>query len=101
MSEAPWFVLGFTAEDITVCWQHWRLAMDFHRAFEAEGLPPSFGVVEAVGEGDFILHWYVSVEAARVLDRHDVSWRRFIVSEAMQTPADAHPALSGIGHVQP
>ena len=100
MGDSTWVTLGFTAEDITVAWQHWRLAIEFHGALEADGLPPSFGVLEAPGWGPHLLYWFVSREAARTLDRHDVAWRRFVVRTDLTPPDDAHAALSGIGHVR-
>jgi hypothetical protein len=87
------FILGFTDEDVSGCWQHWRLATEVGSAFEAEGLPVSFGVTEGPGEGRHLLHWYVSAEAARVLDRRGVGWRRFLVAECDEAPRDCHPAL--------
>jgi hypothetical protein len=35
----------------------------------------------------------VSAEAARVLDRRGVGWRRFLVAECDEAPRDCHPAL--------
>jgi hypothetical protein len=90
-----YYTLGFTGDDITGAWQHWRLAQEFHRAFEAHGLPPSFGVVEAAGEGEHPLYWFVSAQAAEILDRHDVEWRRFLVRTDLVAPRNARPALSG------
>jgi hypothetical protein len=89
------FTLGFTSDDVVGGWQHWRLGMECGRAFEAEGLPASFGILEAPGEGRHILYWFVSRRAAQLLDRHDVPWRRFLVRTDLKAPPAAHPALTG------
>lgn len=99
MTNSGWLTLGFTAEDVTIAWQHWRLAVEFHGALEAEGLPPSFGIFEAPGRGKHMIYWFVSLETARILDRHDVGWRRFFVRTDLSPPPESHPALSGAGHV--
>jgi hypothetical protein len=86
---AGMFVLGFTDEDVTGGWQHWRLATEFGAAFEADHLPASYGVVEAPGEGRFLVQWYLRADAAAVLDRHNVGWRRFLIGRADHAPAGA------------
>jgi hypothetical protein len=89
------FTVGFTCDDVVGAWQHWRLGMECARVFEAEGLSPSFGIVEGPGEGDYMIYWFVSGAAARLLDLHDVNWRRFLVRTDLIAPIGAHPALSG------
>jgi hypothetical protein len=84
------FILGFTDEDVTVGWQHWRLARECGGAFEAEGIP-SFGVLETAGEGRYLVQWYLCSEAADVLDRHGVDWRRFLIGEEAAAPPNAYP----------
>jgi hypothetical protein len=87
------FILGFTDEDVTGSWQHWRLATEFGSAFEAEGLPVSFGVVEGPGEGRYLIHWYLRPDAAAVLDRRGVGWRRFLTGERDVAPPGCHAPL--------
>jgi hypothetical protein len=84
------FVLGFTDEDVTTSGQHWRLAAQFGHAFDAEDLPPSYGVLECAGAGRYLVQWYLRPEAAAILDRHRVDWRRFMIGHADEAPADAH-----------
>ena len=95
---ADWVTLGFTAEEVTGAWQHWRLALEFHAAFEAEGLPPSFGVLEGAGRGPHMIYWFVSRDAIAVLERHDVAWHRFFVCARARPPRGCRPALCGVGH---
>jgi hypothetical protein len=93
------FVLGFTDEDVTGCWQHWRLAKEFGCAFAAEDLPPSFGVLEAPGQGRYLVHWYLRPDAAAVLDKHGVNWRRFMVGCGEQAPDGAYPPITAGNHM--
>jgi hypothetical protein len=79
MQKPVGFVLGFTGDDVVGAWQHWRLRMECARAFAAEGLPEGFGIEERPGEGVHLICWSVSERAARVLDRHGVGWRRFLI----------------------
>src|SRR5579859_4952275 len=88
------YVLGFTDEDVTGGWQHWRLATEFGSAFEDEGLPTSFGVVEGPGEGRFLIQWYLRRDAAEVLERHGVDWRRFLVGERDAAPGGCHVTIT-------
>jgi hypothetical protein len=76
------FILGFTDEDVVTAGQDGRLAMECGSAFEAEGLPAGFGIRQTAGEGRFVVQWYVQEEAAKVLDRHQVGWRRFVVGRS-------------------
>jgi hypothetical protein len=78
------FILGFTDEDVTTAGQVGRLAMECESAFEAEGLPPGFGICDSAGQGRFLMLWHVQEEAAEVLDRHQVAWRRFVVSRSVE-----------------
>jgi hypothetical protein len=94
MERASCFTLGFTCDDVVGAWQHWRLGMECARAFQAAGLRASFGIVEAPGEGQHMLYWFVSGRAAKVLDEHDINWRRYLVRTDLAAPPDAHAALS-------
>jgi hypothetical protein len=87
------FKLGFTDEDVTGGWQHWRLATECGSAFESEGLPASFGVLEAAGEGRYLVEWFIKPEAALVLDKHQVAWRRFLIGQAETAPRGAYPPM--------
>jgi hypothetical protein len=80
-----WSTLGFTYEDVVGAMQDWRLACECARAFAAEGRAP-FGILEAPGEGDHMTHWFISAEAAALLDRHGVDWRRFFVRAQDSAP---------------
>jgi len=86
------FILGFTDEDVTGGWQHWRLATECGAALEAEGLPVSRGVWETVGEGRYLVEWYLEDELAAIFDRHGVGWRRFVIGQGPGR-REGHPPL--------
>jgi hypothetical protein len=87
------FILGFTDEDVTGAWQHWRLATECGSAFEDEGLSASFGILESPGQGRYLVQWYVCDDAASILDRRAVNWRRFLIGQQPQAPRGAHAAV--------
>jgi hypothetical protein len=87
------FILGFTDEDVTGSWQHWRLATECGCALEAEGFPISYGLREAAGEGRYFLYWYLQDDLAAILDRHGVGWRRFLVGHSAIDPGRGHSPL--------
>lgn len=88
------FILGFTDEDVTGGWQHWRLATECGRALEAEGLPVTHGVWETPGEGRYWLEWYLQDDVAAILDRYGVDWRRFLIAVTDRERGIGHPPLT-------
>jgi hypothetical protein len=92
-----WYVLGFTPDDVVATWQDSRLAHDFVRAWEADGRPAGFRVLQGGGEGIHLVHWYVDEAAVLLFDRHGVDWRRFLVGERAAPPAEARDALVRAG----
>jgi hypothetical protein len=103
MSDARrWFVLGFTADEIVGCWQDSRLAGECVRAWQAEGKPTDFSILQSTsGDGEHMLLWFVNEVAARLLDVHTVGWRDFLISERAEVPAGAHNPLTEEAHVGP
>jgi hypothetical protein len=95
MAPSSWFVLGFTSDDIVGAGQDWRLAEEFVKAWRAAGEPPGFSVVQAGGDGIYMLYWFVSEAAARVLDEQSVEWRNRVLGTRLQPPKNAHNALKG------
>jgi hypothetical protein len=93
---AVWSVLGFSYDDIVVAMQDWRLAQECARAFRAEGRAP-FGILESPGEGEHLTHWFISDDAAALLDRHGIQWRRFLVRTQEAAPPAAHPVVVQTG----
>jgi hypothetical protein len=89
-----WLVLGFTPDDVVVCWQDARLASACVHALNAAGRPSEFRIFQSSGDGDYLLTWYVNETAARVLDTHAVPWRSFIIGEAAASPAGARSPLA-------
>jgi hypothetical protein len=87
-----WFILGFTADDVVGGWQDSRLAEASVNAWRAAGRPDRFDIREAPGSGPHLTHWFVSEEAALILDGAPGSWRRFLIGEGAP-PAAARPVL--------
>jgi hypothetical protein len=87
------FILGFTDEDVTGGWQHWRLATECGSALEAEGLPVSYGVSETAGEGRYLIEWQLQDDVAAIFDRHGVGWRRFLIAVSNLERGAGHPPL--------
>jgi hypothetical protein len=90
---ANWFVLGFTADEIVSGRQDGRLAQECLAAWQSAGWPTSFEIMQATGDGELIVKWFVNVEAALVLDAHGVHWRGRICGEQPAPPADATSLL--------
>jgi hypothetical protein len=89
-----WFILGFTADDVVTMEQDVRLARECVRA----GAPATLDIRQGPGGGEHLLYWYVNEPAAAILDAHDVDWRRFVIGERPDEPADAHPVLKPEPH---
>jgi hypothetical protein len=89
----PWFVLGFTIDDVVGGGQDRRLAEEVGRAWQAAGGPALPQVVHGAGRPPHVSYWYVSPGTADVLDQLEVDWRRFVVGRAMP-PADAPAAIA-------
>jgi hypothetical protein len=88
-----WSVVGFTSDDVIVCFQDARLAEASIRAWRRAGRPAGFRILEAGGGGPHLTYWFLSPDAARVLDQEGVDWRRFLVGEEAAPPANAHDVL--------
>lgn len=86
-------VLGFTCDDIIGGWQDSRLAEACTEAWNAEGKPAEFRIWQSAGEGEYFIHWYLGSAEARVLDRHRVEWRQFLIGERVGIPRDVLPVL--------
>jgi hypothetical protein len=81
-----WYLLGFTADAVAGAQQHVRMAEACFNAWRAAGRPTGFRICETSGEGEYILHWFVSAVAAAVLDAQRVPWRDFVIGQR-DTPA--------------
>lgn len=93
MGEPRWFMLGFTSDDVVVASQDSRLALECGRLWEASGRPAGFRILQAAGEGEHLIHWFVDEATAEVLDRENVGWRRFLLGERAAVPPDARDVL--------
>jgi hypothetical protein len=90
----PWFVLGFSSDDIIGGSQDMRLAESCNATWIAAGRnPPRLRIWQGPGEGEHFIYWYLDMDVAQFLDRHSVDWRRFIVGERGELPAAARPLL--------
>lgn len=89
-----WYVLGFTPDDVVMAWQDSRLARECVHAWQAEGRPDGFRVLQTAGEGDHLVYWFVCEDAAKILDGHGVDWRRFLVGTRPLAPPDARDVLT-------
>jgi hypothetical protein len=99
--EDQWFVLGFTAEDVTTAQQDSRLAQACVGAWRAAGEPPEFTILEAPGDGDHLLLWFVSGASAPILDEHEPGWRRFVIGTLGAPPPGARPFFFSEGTRRP
>lgn len=88
-----WFKLGFTYEDVVGAWQDWRLAQEIARATDGATRVVEEGILESPGNGEHLVWWYVSSEAAALLDARQISWRRFLLASGVEPPKDAHPTI--------
>src|SRR5207245_11438229 len=59
-----WYVLGFTADAVVGAWQDARLAQACMRAWEAAGRPAPFAILQAPGDGHFLVHWFIDEPTA-------------------------------------
>jgi hemerythrin-like domain-containing protein len=89
----PWFVLGFTSEEVVTAEQDSRLAAECVQAWQRAGGPPGFEVLRAPGDTQHIVRWFVGPVAARLLDEHRVGWRPFLVGQCQAPPEGAAPVL--------
>lgn len=94
---SKWFVLGFTGDDIVGAWQDARLATACAEAWMEAGCPDDFAVLQGAGEGQYMMHWYLSEKSARLLDDHRVEWRGFLIGERAGPPPDARVAFKANG----
>ena len=88
-----WYVLGFTPDAVVGAWQDARLAQACFEAWEEAGRPALFTILQAPGEGPYLVHWFLDEPTARVLDTRGVSWRSFLIGERAQPPRAAHRVL--------
>lgn len=91
---ARWFLLGFLPDEVICAEQNARLAAECVKARRAEGRPSGFRILQAPGEGDHLLYWFVSEESAWILDAHGVDWRRFLVAGGTIPPRSARDAIA-------
>lgn len=84
-----WFVIGFTADDIVGGGQDVRLAAAYARARQGTEEPVDARIVQAPGDRDHVLVWFVDEAAARILDAAGIEWRRFVVGECAAPPSSA------------
>ena len=90
---ASWLVLGFTYDDVFAAGQDWRLAEECLRAWRAAGSPPDFVILEAAGDREHILKWFVNEAAARVLDEKVLGWRTRFLGRSAAVPLGVSDAL--------
>ncbi len=86
-----WTVLGFTADAIVMGSQDARLAYACGKAWEAAGRPPGFQILQCSGDSEHMTWWFVSDEAARVLDEAKVEWRGFVIGTREAPAPEAVP----------
>jgi hypothetical protein len=84
-----WYVLGFTGDEVVGAFQDVRLAHSCHQACNVAGLTAGRHVLQGPGEGDHLLYWFISGEAARVLDAAGIQWRGRIIGHRAAPPARA------------
>jgi hypothetical protein len=90
-----WHVLGFTADDIILAYQHARMAEECMKAWRHAGSPGGCRIVEAAGNGEHLVYWFVNREAAAILDSEGVKWRQRIVDDRSELPPGNHDLLGG------
>src|SRR5262249_9726797 len=88
------YILGFTPDDVVVGWQDSRLAGECVRAWEAEGRPADFQLLQGSGDGKHLVLWFLNPSTVALLDRRGIEWRSFIVGERFAPPSDARNALT-------
>ena len=88
-----WHVLGFTADQVVGAWQDARLAHACMIAWQEEGRPLGFRILQAPGEGPYLVYWFLGPDVARLLDAREVPWRDFLVGERMGLPRAAREVL--------
>jgi len=93
LSPDGFYVLGFTGDAVVDGWQDARLAYACVQAWRAAGRPEDFSILQAPGDGPYLVHWFVSPQAARVLDDHGVPWRGFLTGQRRRPPTAAHVVL--------
>ena len=93
MLEQRWYVLGFTADAVVGAWQDARLAQACMHAWEAAGRPAPFKILQAPGDGPFLVNWFIDEPTATTLDQHEVEWRPFLVGERAEPPHSARSVL--------
>jgi hypothetical protein len=84
-----WMVIGFTLDDVVSYGNDYRLAEACAQAWKAQGRPADFDVKLTQGESPYMLHWYISPTAARVLDAEGVIFRDKVIGSANAPPAGA------------
>jgi hypothetical protein len=84
-----WFVLGFTADEVVGAFQDARLAHSCHQACSTAGLTAGTHVLQGSGEGDHLVYWFISGEAARVLDAAGIQWRNRVIGHRAAPPERA------------
>ena len=89
-----WYVLGFTPDAVVGAWQDARLAQACHAVWEGEGRPAVFTILQAPGEGPYLVQWFLNEATASVLDARGVAWRDFLIGERAQPPHTAHSVLA-------
>src|SRR5206468_1886463 len=88
-----WYILGFTPDAVVGAWQDARLAQACVAAWEGEGRPAPLGILQAPGDGPYLVHWFLDERTARLLDARGVPWRNFLIGERAQPPRSAHSVL--------
>jgi hypothetical protein len=81
-----WRVIGFTSDEIVVAHQEARLAEQCVKAWRSAGSPSECRIVEAAGEGNYLLFWFVNEAAAAMLDAGGVPWQSRILDERQLLP---------------
>ncbi len=90
-----WHVIGFTSDEIVCAYQDARMADECVTAWHSAGSSSACRIVEAVGEGEHLIHWFVNDEAAAMLDARGVQWHERIIAERAELPAEHQDLLDG------
>jgi len=91
MAQSKWYVIGFTPDDIIMAGQDSRLALSCHEA--SKKCRARFDILQAAGDGEHLVYWFISDDTAQALDKESVSWRQFFVRECDAPPEGAFSVL--------
>ncbi len=84
-----WFVVGFTFDDIVVSWRGSELGRALLDAWRTTGCPAGVEILQTSGESEYLIYWFLSQGAVRLLNDRDIEWRTFFLGECAQPPDGA------------